>query len=754
MDAGPAGPPSQAPARARRTSCGTSRYEVSAKHPKDLRLHETTRDINESHNLILAREAAQAFFECDIDGDRALSLEEFAQIAPCAQRMPPEELRRLFDLVDTNHDGEISADEFFLWVLSTMASTDAHASFGHLANIFAKYDRTGDGRLDASELANATESFGFGSMTGAIFAELDADGSGTIDYQELIERLKARSGYYCSTAISRRFLCALAMQGEQSRLVLRVSDWQLTTAGVDELRAQIVSLLAAHRPPASGNDLFRVMSGDYRRTLNRSTLRMALELVGFPKSGASSAESDERLLDALWMAMDGDSSGVVGATELIGWLNCSTQRRQRALKLSLRTGDAAVLLYDRFSAEGWTAEGLRRTLQAALIHSGLAPVDLFRAWGRERSSGDQLKQFLGRRAFLGMMEQIVADEDLWRAQLQPVAQEMLAALTGEDQVVGNERIDIVRFQAWLGKGWWDSTRGSDLSPPSGSGSGSGGGGGADPQSQARSEGRDDNCARPMAHKEMPTATTTQQQQKRSRQRSHRLRPRAESVERRSTLASVVMRNPDGLDGEWNAWLAKRKRWTDLQARKQYQYRKACALTVTAVDASRKPFRPPPPPPPILPESLSPWVFSGPAQPQALPTPPYSPAPQLVTAVHASISDSSRQGPKHVNEHSTRRVTNEAVSQPTIGNARPHRHSPVREVQTSSAAVRACMQSIAHLSVSSSASPLDWRNCFAAPHSSHRSGSAGRSSVSWVANLRVPPRNAGAPRTRPAWDERW
>ena len=44
---------------------------------------------------------------------RALSLEEFAQIAPCAQQLLPEELRRLFDLVDTNHDGEISADEFF-----------------------------------------------------------------------------------------------------------------------------------------------------------------------------------------------------------------------------------------------------------------------------------------------------------------------------------------------------------------------------------------------------------------------------------------------------------------------------------------------------------------------------------------------------------------------------------------------------------------------------------------------------------------
>ena len=69
-----------------------------------MNLQKSTRPINESRNMIFAREAAKAFFNADLDGDRRLTFEEFVAMASHAdasdhlRTMSMQDLRRLFDM--------------------------------------------------------------------------------------------------------------------------------------------------------------------------------------------------------------------------------------------------------------------------------------------------------------------------------------------------------------------------------------------------------------------------------------------------------------------------------------------------------------------------------------------------------------------------------------------------------------------------------------------------------------------------------
>ena len=108
------------------------------------------RDINESRNMILSREAAKAFFEADVDGNSELSYDEFCTLATNSSTrrggpLTDREMLKLFKTVDTNHDGVISMQEFFLWVLSTIVAGFggcASAGFGSMEAIFRRYCRS------------------------------------------------------------------------------------------------------------------------------------------------------------------------------------------------------------------------------------------------------------------------------------------------------------------------------------------------------------------------------------------------------------------------------------------------------------------------------------------------------------------------------------------------------------------------------------------------------------------------------------
>ena len=732
--------------------------------------------------MILARDAAKAFFEADLNADRELTFEEFvtvnipsldvdplvattpsANASGLARTMSMQELRTLFDLVDINHDGVISIQEYFLWVLSTIAHPDADTSFGLLAAIFRWYDKTGEGYLDAAELANAAEDLGFGAMTGDLFVELDVDGSGSIAYHELVEKL--RSSATCASPLSRRFLLSLTLRSQRDDAGrLDTAAWQLTTEGVEPLRRQLVELLVAHNPPASGADLFKAMSNDYRRRITRGTLRTAMASIGFP--AGRDGDDYEGLLESLWKAMDGDASGFVGTREISDWLNAVARRNQLARELTLRHGSGAGRGAGGAGVDGetglgedageWTAERLRLALQTALIATELAPVDIFHVY-----KGRQEAEALTKANFHKMMRKMVDDDALWEAQLKDVTREAYTAMVGTDRVAS-----LVKFQAWLGKGWRENHLHRHKQQQ---------------QSDAQRQGRR-SAAEPTGER-----TTSLQTRGTPAYRVAPRRPRSQSVVYRSTLASVVKRNPDALGGEWNEWLEQRKRWVELQARKQYQHRKKCALTVTAVDVSC-PKRPPPPPPP-LPAALSPWALprTAAAQP-ALGTEPLSPGQTAAlnamsqgavgllklerpgtTLVQRSQSAHALVVPAHAHsEPVVARHAAEGTSSLPGPTARGFR----REVQTSSASVRTCMRSTAVSQAHSASAGLlgryyapNARGATESPHARatsparfatpHAAGHDVDGREQWVSNLRAP-KHGGARRSRrrPAWQESW
>ena len=91
----------------------------------------------------------------------------------------------------------------------------------------------------------------------------------------------------------------------------------------------------------------------------------------------------------------------------------------------------------------WTAERLRLALQTALIATELAPVDIFHVY-----KGRQGAEALTKANFHTMMRKMVDDDALWEAQLKDVTREAYTAMVGTDRVAS-----LVKFQAWLGKGW-------------------------------------------------------------------------------------------------------------------------------------------------------------------------------------------------------------------------------------------------------------------------------------------------------------
>lgn len=91
------------------------------------------------------------------------------------------ELRALFDAIDVDKSGTIEMDEYFMWTLDVASRQGCGLSL-----IFKKYDKQGDGCLDANEFALAVEDLGFAAgFAHELFVDLDEDGSGSLTIDEV-----------------------------------------------------------------------------------------------------------------------------------------------------------------------------------------------------------------------------------------------------------------------------------------------------------------------------------------------------------------------------------------------------------------------------------------------------------------------------------------------------------------------------------------------------------------------------------------
>lgn len=383
----------------------------------------------EKSGLDLSRDAAAAFFEADVDGDQKVSFSEFtAKMVPTRMiaSTSQEDLRQLFKSVDTDGSGFISLDEFFLWTLK-FAQEETGSG---IEAVFRRYDKTGEGVLDASEFARAAEELGFGAVAHEVFMELDPDGSGSISHHEMMARLKNQP----VSTDAKRFLSGLAFDAGRKAVELDTSSWTLNVDNKHAVREQLKARLERNEPPARASDLYRAMTAGQNQTLDRSGFDAAMARVGLPPK-------HEWLVEEIFQELDGDGSGAIGDSEMSQWIDGGEGRKARAKKLTLRAGKTAA--EEGLQSINWNPTTLRRELQLALIRTGVTPLDLLRAWDKGRD-GD-----FSKREFLAMMKAIVDDEDAWDNHgLREVVIMLFKSVAGQDKTV-----DVAEFQSWLQTDW-------------------------------------------------------------------------------------------------------------------------------------------------------------------------------------------------------------------------------------------------------------------------------------------------------------
>lgn len=401
-----------------------------AKPPKSITRRKSAKGGSDNPQAVsLTRDAAVGFLSADVDGDQRLTFDEFCGINP-DQKMTNAELRELFDSIDVDGSGDISQQEFFFWTLST-----AHESTGcGIEAIFRKYDKSGEGQLDALEFARACEDMGYGSIAHELFLELDKDEGGAIAYGEVMELIQGRQfagGHKC-----KQFLTSLAFEradGDGKGVELDTTEWELFAETEAELRSKLEQYLLDQSARVS--DLYANLTAAHTMELTKSNFVSAFFRIGF--SGHVS------LLKQLFDDMDSDESSLIGVEEMYTWMNGRMKRAQlsRDINFDLRDPSDPPLRELDWGGDDPTGT-LRVELQRLLIRAELCPLDLLRGWDSDGGGTFTKKEFLV------MMKKIIHDQDLWDDELREVVKAAFASISG-----GDKSIDVTEFERWLNKGW-------------------------------------------------------------------------------------------------------------------------------------------------------------------------------------------------------------------------------------------------------------------------------------------------------------
>lgn len=217
------------------------------------------------------------------------------------------EIKSWFSAADSDGDGTLSPNEFFMWSLSNNSAMYGSKT---IEDIFRRFDADGTGQLDFVEFSAACAKLGFAGTARDIFMDLDEDGSGTVGYRELIDNLR---GKVPITSETRNMLTSMIWAynsgtKEDAVRVMDTSNWVLHGEDAASIRAELQNQLKESGSYVS--ELMRVFELDtLQSVIDRdefvNVFRMKLGFKGMAY-----------VLKDCFRSMDFDNSGTIGYCEM------------------------------------------------------------------------------------------------------------------------------------------------------------------------------------------------------------------------------------------------------------------------------------------------------------------------------------------------------------------------------------------------------------------------------------------------------
>lgn len=155
----------------------------------------------------LAASVKEIFQRFDSSGDGNFDRQELGKLLKTLLTdFDSSQVSTLVAEIDSGGDGNVSYREFLVWlrlggqgteqVKKALAKNTGEAREARIREVFQKYDNSGDGSLDISELEKTLQNLGAFTKveTKKVCDDLDKSGDGEVDYEEFAAWIKSASG--------------------------------------------------------------------------------------------------------------------------------------------------------------------------------------------------------------------------------------------------------------------------------------------------------------------------------------------------------------------------------------------------------------------------------------------------------------------------------------------------------------------------------------------------------------------------------
>lgn len=326
------------------------------------------------------------FRSADSNRDQGLSFEEWVKMLPqqTKQLYNEVQLKERYTMLDTDKNGVITWDEYFLFALNEAVQ---RSGLG-MSSIFKRYDTNRDGELDQDEFQAAARDLGMGDRAAALFSQLSrrSGRSGdVIDYVALMTDAHAIKSHNSDV---KAFMLGLMLDEKaEDSAGLDTSNWEgFTAVDCSSFRRELTALLKSHQ--ASLAEIFRSLDVDGSGSINQSEFEaMFIVKLGFRGPLA--------VLLSVYDQIDADANGI-NYNEWERWYdgNVAASANQQLVAESRRLARAMADGDGEAQARPWSGERLLEMLRAAITERFHDVASLMRSWDTDGSFEFDLKEFL------------------------------------------------------------------------------------------------------------------------------------------------------------------------------------------------------------------------------------------------------------------------------------------------------------------------------------------------------------------------